>query len=91
LQAEIFCLALGFRARLRFRQTAPGQCFSLDFATGEKPWNVTGRFLVVGLTSFDTTFMLTATFVSCVKILRALLLEARPGLDRDGHGLRGGF
>jgi hypothetical protein len=48
-------------------------------------------FLVVGLTSFDTTFMLTATFVSCVKILRALLLDARPGLDRDGHGLLGGI
>jgi hypothetical protein len=33
LQAEIFRLALGFRARLRFWQTAPGHCFSFDFAT----------------------------------------------------------
>jgi hypothetical protein len=50
-----------------------------------------GSFLVVGLTSFDTTFILTSPFVSRVKILRTLLLEARPGLGRDGHGLRGGF
>jgi hypothetical protein len=45
--------------------------------------------LVVELASFDTALMSTATFVSCVKILRALLLDARPGLDRDGHGLLG--
>jgi hypothetical protein len=47
--------------------------------------------LVVGLTGFDTTFILTYPFVSRVKILRALLLEARRGLDGDVHGLRGGI